>query len=413
MPTEHDPNFDTSERIAKDVLGEGPSLAARERGEPSARAKSDERSSSAGPARLRSLDALRGFDMFWIMGGAELAAAANERFQAPWLQWLARETAGHPEWHGFRFWDLIFPLFLFISGVTLPYSFGARRERGHGSARLVGVALRRGLLLVLLGCIYNGLLAFPPLEQIRFPSVLARIGLAWMCAAWIFLSTGTRGRVAWVLGLLLGYWAAMLWIPVPGGSAGDWSMQGNLASWIDRSLIPGRLHKGIHDPEGLFSTLPAIATALMGVLTGQWLRRAGVGGFLKAAAILLVGAGFVVLGWLWSGVFPLNKNLWTSSFALYSAGWSLLLLGVFYLVIDVWRLWRPFFPLMVIGLNPITIYLVQDKLIDFERPAHFLADGALQWLGHFDQALIFVACVLLLKWLFLYFLHVKRVYLKV
>ncbi|MFT4538985.1 MAG: putative acyltransferase [Planctomycetota bacterium] len=402
MPPDFSSRPDSSESIANDVLGNGPPI--HERGDADGGSK---------PQRLRSLDALRGFDMFWIIGGGTLVHALNERFDAAWLRWLSEATAGHPAWHGFAFWDLIFPLFLFIAGVSLPFSFSAKRERGLDTRRLSLIALRRGLLLVALGWAYNGGLAFGPLDETRFPSVLGRIGLAWMCAAWIYLITGTRGRLIWTFGLLLGYWLVMRFVSIPGGVAGDFTMEGNVASWVDRNVLPGRLHKGIHDPEGLFTTIPAIATALMGILTGQWLRAQRPHAFVKALGILAVGAAFVYLGRALDGVFPINKNLWTSTFAIYSAGWSLLLLGVFYLLIDVCRMWMLFYPFIVIGLNPITIYLVQHRLIDFEKPVEFLAGGSIQGLSTLDHAIAFAALVLLAKWLFLLFLHRKRVYLRV
>lgn len=360
------------------------------------------------PSRLRSLDALRGFDMFWIIGGAELIGALAPLLDMGWLNWLDAQTGTHVEWEGFVFWDLVFPLFLFISGVTLPFSLGKTSwDRGA----LVKKAVRRGLTLVLLGFVYNGILAFDWADM-RYPSVLGRIGLAWMGAALIWICCGMRGRILWLLGLLLGYWAAMLYIPVPGHGAGDLSMEGNLASWIDRSLLPGRLYKGIHDPEGLASTLPAVGTALLGAFTGSWLRteRHDAWKFLGLAG---AAAALIALGHYWSQVFPLNKNLWTSSFVVWCAGWSLALLAVFYLLIDVLGFWHWSFPFMVIGFNPITIYLVQRQLVDFGLPVDFLAGGMLGLLPEQAAELTRTFLVLLTKWGLLWFLFRQRIFLRV
>ena len=366
------------------------------------------------PQRLVSLDALRGFDMFWIIGGSGLLAAIAPLLDQPWLNWIDGQVGEHVAWHGFVFWDLVFPLFLFISGAALPLSMERRTAQGHSKARLALKALTRGLLLVLLGCIYNGLLQFD-FEAQRYPSVLGRIGLAWMFAAWVWIFAGQRGRVIATITVLLVYWALMVFVPVPvegGAVRGQFTMSGNFASWVDRVVLPGRLYKGIHDPEGLMSTLPAVATALMGAFAGQWLTRGGSG---LTRFFGLAGAGVVLLGvgLAWDSLFPINKNLWTSSFAVYAAGWSALLLALFYLVFDVARLRLLAFPLVVIGVNPLLIYLVQRRLIDFEKPVEFLFGGALELLPPAWMAVAFAALVLAVKWLLLLFLYKSRIFVRV
>jgi predicted acyltransferase len=283
--------------------------------------------------RLRSLDALRGFDMLWIVGGATLVAALAEATGWGWLGWIEGQCE-HVEWHGFRFWDLIFPLFLFLAGVSMPFSFAKRRGQGASDGTLARHALRRGLTLVFLGVVYNGLLAFD-FATLRYASVLGRIGLGWMFAALIALRCGVRGQVAWIAGLLLGYWAALTLVPVPGQGAPSLEPGRTLADWLDRTLLPGRLHREVRDPEGILSTVPAVATALSGALAGAWLRRADVAGDRRAAGLALAGLGALALGGLWQLAFPLNKNLWTSSFVAWTSGWSLLALAAFYWVIDV------------------------------------------------------------------------------
>ncbi|MCZ6596049.1 MAG: DUF5009 domain-containing protein [Planctomycetota bacterium] len=354
--------------------------------------------------RLRSLDALRGFDMFWIVGGSGFVAALAEATDWRLLRWIESQCH-HVEWHGFRFWDLIFPLFLFLAGVSMPFSLAKRRASGANPVGLHLHVVRRGLLLVLLGVVYNGLFAFD-FENLRYASVLGRIGLAWMLAGLIVLHTGPRGQVIWGVGLLLGYWAALAWIPVPGYGAGDLSPGATLTDWVDRLLLPGRLHRGVRDPEGILGTLPAVVTALMGVQAGHALRRGG--GFAKA--VVLAGAGLVCLGvgWLWDFAFPINKNLWSSSFVMWTGGWSLLALAVFHLVIDVWGFQRWAFFFVVIGTNPITIYVLQG-FVDFDGLAGIVFANAE---GGLHPALL-AGTGLLLRWLVLYAMYRARWFLRV
>jgi predicted acyltransferase len=177
-----------------------------------------------------SIDALRGFDMFWIVGGASIISALDALTGWPIFQRILNELE-HPEWNGFTFYDLIFPLFLFIAGVTTPYSIGRKLEAGAAKGQLTRTIIRRGLLLVLLGLIYQGLLTFN-FANLRYASVLGRIGLAWMLAGLIFLNTSWRGQLAWAVGLLLAYWAALMWIPVPGFGAGDLIQRGSSAAGV-------------------------------------------------------------------------------------------------------------------------------------------------------------------------------------
>ncbi len=359
--------------------------------------------------RLVSLDALRGFDMFWIMGGAEITHAAAKLTGWAWLVWLSGQLH-HPDWHGFTFYDLIFPLFLFIAGVAMPFSFEKRLQRGDTRSQLYRHVIMRGLLLVLLGMIYNGLLKFD-WDTMRYPSVLGRIGLAYLFAALIVLNTRVRGQLIWIVGLLVGYWAVLRFIPVPGYGAHDLSPGHTLTDYLDRLLIPGTLYRGDRDPNGVLATVPAIATALSGAVTGQLLMSERFSGYLKT--LIMTGVGLVCLGlaYLWNFEFPINKNLWSSSFVLHCTGWSLLFLALFYLVIDVWRLRAWAFPLVVIGCNSIFIYMAQ-QFIDFDHTTHFFFDGVLKYTGTY-QPLLWAICVVLVKWLLLLLLYRKRIFLRV
>ncbi|WP_431217252.1 acyltransferase family protein [Puia sp. P3] len=361
--------------------------------------------------RLYSLDALRGFDMFWIAGGEEIFHVMAKATNSPFWRVLSDQFE-HPDWNGFHFYDLIFPLFLFIAGVATPYSVGRELEKGTPKQRLLLRVIRRGLTLVLLGIIYNNGLKIHPLSEVRFCSVLGRIGLAYMFANIIYLYTKQLGQWIWFAGLLIGYWLLLCFTSAPGYHMGDLTMQGNFASYIDRSVIPGKLYLGIHDPEGLMSTIPAISTGLLGILAGQLLKNSPLSPGAKAGRLALAGVISLALALLWNTVFPINKNLWTSSFVLNVGGISLLLLALFYYIIDVrgYKKWAFFFT--VIGMNSILIYL-SPHFINWK----YMTDGFFFWVGQIIaapwNALAMVFCFLAVKWVFLYVLYKKKIFLRV
>lgn len=366
---------------------------------------------SAGAARLESIDALRGFNMFWIIGGAELLEAVAKLANVGWLTALSENFTEHVEWEGFHFHDMIFPLFLFIIGVTTPFAFARRQEKGASRGDLVRHILQRTVALVLLGLIYGGALKLPGIEHVRIMGVLQRLGLASGCAALIYVFCNRRGQIIAAVSLLLAYWAALCWLPVPGAPLGSFTQEGNFANYVDRMIfLPGQNYKPYGDPEGLFSTLPAIVTALLGIFAGLWLRGPRPGGE-KVRGLVIAGVLCIAAGYAWSPWFPVIKKIWTSSYVLVAGGWSALLVALFYWLIDVrgWKRWAYFFA--VIGLNPITIYLGQ-KIIDFEHAAAFFVGGLLQFTGAFTPLLGALA-VLAAKWLFLRFLYKQRIYLRV
>ncbi|GAB3897196.1 acyltransferase family protein [Spirosoma agri] len=362
--------------------------------------------------RLLSLDALRGFDMFWIMGGEEVIHVLAKTTGWAWALVMADQLT-HAQWNGFRAYDCIFPLFLFLAGVSTPYSLGSRLDKGDSRSKLARKVIIRGLILVLLGIIYNNGLFEKPIAEMRFGSVLARIGLGGMFAQLIYLYIrNERTRYGIFAGILLGYWALLLLVPVPGFGAGNLSMEGSLVGYVDRLFMPGRLHKVIHDPEGLLSTLPAICTGLLGIFAGTALRYAGLSDGKKLQRLVVGGVACLALGWLWNLVFPVNKNLWTSSFVLVAGGWSLLMLSLFYWIIDIQNLRRWTFFFIVIGMNSILIYLA-NRVIDFEYTAHFLFSGILHFFSEPIQLVGGTLAFLAVKWLFLYFLYTKKVFLRV
>ena len=365
--------------------------------------------------RLLSLDALRGFDLFWIIGGHEIIVALLALTGWGWLA-AVNTQLGHVPWNGFHFEDLIFPLFLFMAGVSTPYSLTRRLTEG-ARGEVCRKIIQRGLILVLLGIIYNNGLQWKGLEGMRFGSVLGRIGLAGMFAQLIFAFNYEMPKRLWVwfAGVLLGYWAIMSLGHAPGFAPGDLTMEGNFASYVDRLILPGRLHLKIHDPEGLLAVLPAIGNALLGILAGLWLRRPSteVSGDRKAAGLMVAGLALLVGGYVWDLVFPINKNLWTSSFVLCTCGWSSLLLGAFYWFIDVrgWlRVFGAFFA--VVGMNSVLIYMA-GKFLNFDYTVKAIFSGVAKFLPAGWAALLLAIGFFMVEWTLLWFLKRQKLFLKV
>ncbi len=370
--------------------------------------KDEQRIAGAG-GRILSIDALRGFDMFWIIGGGATLDKLARVHSNPVTIWLEHQLE-HVAWEGFHFEDLIYPLFLFIVGVVMPFSFSRRLEKGQGRGGLLVHIFKRSAILVLLGLIYNGLMDFD-WAQMRWPGVLQRIGLCYLLAALIFVHTRWRTQAIVVGAILLGYWAVLMLVPVPGHGAGVIEPEGCLAGYLDRALIPGTFCcYGYGDNEGIISTFPAVCTVLLGALAGQWLRSSGTGNG-KAAGLALAGVALLAVGWVWGLAFPIIKVIWTSSYTLFSAGWCLLLLAAFYWVIDVkgYKRWTFFF--VVIGLNPITIYFTQ-QFVSFGGISRFFLSGVAKNAGALSP-LVVPFGALMASWLFLWFLHRHKIFFKI
>lgn len=374
----------------------------------------------AAPTRLFSLDALRGFDMFWIMGAEEIFHTMKTATQGQSGFWNALSLQfTHPDWNGFHAYDLIFPLFLFMAGVSTPFSVGRELEKGKSRAQLLVRVIKRGLILVLLGLVVNNGLEIRHIADIRFPSVLGRIGIAYMFANIIYLYAKEWALFVWFWVFLIGYYLLLKFTSAPGFHPGDLTPEGNFASYIDRTILPGHLYvpfpdgrPNMHDPEGLFSTIPAISTGLLGILTGLVLKNKNIAPMAKIMRMVIVGVVFLVLAQIWNLDFPINKNLWSSSFVLNVGGISLLLMAFFYYIIDVlgYKKWAFFFK--VIGMNSILIYM----------SGHFIKwsytnNGFFKWLGQLAGepygAVLMAITFVLVKWLFLYYLYQKKTFLKV
>jgi len=363
---------------------------------------------STGSGRVVSIDALRGFDMFWIVGGGLLFQRLLQVWQHPAAEALEKQLH-HVDWAGFHFEDLIFPLFVFLLGAVMPFAFARRREGGQSTVRVHLHIIKRAAALIFLGLLFNEVQRFNWAEM-RWLGVLQRIGLCYLFAALVVMHTKWRTQAIVVVVVLLAYWAVTMLVPAPGFEAGDLTREGCLSSYIDRQLIPGVLCYEYGDNEGVLSTLPAICTALLGALAGQWLR-SDRSGSRKAAGLALAGVACVIAGYLWGLVFPIIKILWTSSFVLFAGGWSLLLLALFYWVIDVlgFKRWAFFF--IVIGMNPITVYFLQ-RFVDFGDIAEFFLSGTAAHAGVYAAAVLAFGA-LMVRWLLLWFLYRHKIFFKV
>ena len=308
-------------------------------------------SASRESGRLTSLDVFRGV----TVAGMILANNGGGSSYAPFH---------HAGWDGWTPTDLIFPSFLFIVGVSITFALSRRLETAQGvRSGLVGKIVRRSLIIFALGIFLNTFPNFNRWGTIRIPGVLQRIALCYLATSLIFLVTTVRAQMVGLVGLLVGYWALMAYVPVPGFGPHDWAQGHDLGSYLDRLLLPGhtyKLNKPLenkwgYDPEGLLSTLPSIATTLLGVLVGHWLR-SGRDRYATVAGLFVVGTLLVVVGASWDAWFPINKALWTSSFVLLAGGWSSIGLAVCYWVIDAqgYRRWSA--PFRVLGTNPIVAY---------------------------------------------------------
>ena len=323
---------------------------------------------SAASPRLASVDALRGFNIFWILGADGAIWALDDMLEhkgdvlSSIGEFLGYQL-NHAPWEGFRFYDFIFPLFIFITGVSIVLALPRLVEReGLRGAHLR--VLRRALVLYGLGLIYYGGISHH-WADVRYAGVLQRIGICYLAASLMFLNFNLRGMVAAFVALLGGYWALMSFIPMPGMETVSFAPDANLANWIDAHYLPGRLWDDTRDPEGLLSTLPAIGTCLLGVFAGVLLKSERFSAQQKS--LVLVGAGIVAVaaGHLWGLQFPVIKAIWTSSFVLVAGGYSLILLGVCHQLIDVWGLRAGATAFIWIGANAIMLYFL-NGLFGFE-----------------------------------------------
>lgn len=332
----------------------------------------------------------------------------------------------HAEWHGWTPTDLIFPFFLFIVGVSITLAFSTRKLEQTPSKDLYRKIARRTFLLFALGLFLSGF-PFYDLTSIRIPGVLQRIAVCYFFASLIFLHGSVKTQAAWAFGFLLVYWAAMAWFPVPGVGAGSYEKGANFSAWIDQLFLNGHMWSQTKtwDPEGIFSTLPAISTTLFGVLTGQLLRH-NMAAMKKVWLMLIYALAAIAIGSVWHYVLPINKSLWTSSYALFMSGMALAVLALSYYLIDIkgWR--KGTQPFCVYGMNAITVfvasgivgrllYLVKwqsgDAVITLKD--WLVNSFFVPWLSPLNASLAYALCFVFLSYLAMYYLYKKQIFIKV
>lgn len=375
-----------------------------------------------GTGRLMCLDIFRG-----------LLVAAMILVDNPGSDEQAFSAIKHAQWNGWTPADFIFPSFLFLVGVSMAYSFPERFRQGQTRGQILRHAFIRSLILVAIGLFVNAMpLVGLDVHTWRFEGVTQRIALCYLAAALLVLWSDTRGLVVALFACLVGYWALLRFAPVPGfGSPGHeipfMDPDRNIVAWLDRLLFPGRLYNGTRDPEGIISTIPAVATTIMGVLAGRLLRTE-TPALAKIKQMLIAGSSGIVLGLIWNRWFPINKNLWTSSFAIFSGGFALVLLGCLYWVIEIknWRgRWTT--PILVFGMNAIAGFIADSVVygpgytFQMRGPAGTTVtwhEGVNAYLllvaGNAHVAsLIYSLAAVSFCWLLLWVLWRKRVFLKI
>lgn len=381
--------------------------------------------------RLLSLDALRGFDMLMIMGFGPLVV--NLCIACGWgVDCAFAKQFEHVEWNGLRFEDTIFPLFLFLAGVSWPFSCASQRARGVKTRPIVIRCIKRAAILFLFGLIYGGLLA----GNLRMGSVLGRIGVAWMVGALLYLFFRVRTLTILAVTIPIAYWLLLYFFPAPDALTltiperleyvkdfgnGPFSIVGNLSGWVDRHWMPGVVcpYTGVCDNQSALGYIPAVGTALLGILSGEFIRNSmktmSAGkrvGFLILAAASLVGLGLVIANCFGAMSMPINKKLWSASFTFVVGGYSVAMLALFHWIVDVCGFVRWAYFFRVIGMNSIAIYMAQ-WLIPFEKISKTVFGGVGGLFGPEGSAVVVSAGYVVICWLFLWFLYRKNVFLKV
>jgi predicted acyltransferase len=377
------------------------------------------------PARMVSLDVLRGLTIgFMIM--------VNNNGDGEKAYWAMK----HAAWNGFTPTDLVFPTFLFLVGISTVFSTEARLKQGVSKASIFLHTVRRTVILFLLGLVVNSF-PFFNLHTMRFYGVLPRIAICYFVVATLYLiSPGWKDKVALVIAALIGYWLLMRFVPVPGyGLPGRdvplLDHDGNLVAWLDRQIFSApHLYERTRDPEGLLSTIPALGTALIGMLTGLWLRTSRTLAE-KTRGIAIAGISGLVFGGTWNIWFPVNKKLWTSSYVLFAAGFSLLLLALSIWIVDIRsqrdadpaRRNREFMPLLVFGVNAIAAYVLSELLPGIFENIH-VSPGVnlLHWCylrilnvvpDPAFASLLYSFVYAGVCWIPMYFLYRKRIFIKI
>lgn len=375
---------------------------------PQCDSKADSAAGSGLPAgRLASLDALRGFDMFWITGGTSILFGLGRVLQRPWFDRFL-EQFDHVPWRGLHFYDLIWPLFMFVMGAAMPFSVANRRRKGATDSNLMLHALRRVLIMFFLGTITQGNLLLFDLSKFRpCYSVLHGLAAGYLLATLIALKVKEKWHAATIGALLLIYWAMIMLIPVPGIGAGVLTPQGNVATYVDK-LVLGRFHYG--ENTWFLSYLGFGASVLLGVLAGHILMTNRTG-LSKVYRLLGAGTVSLALGLLWSLFFPVIKLMWTSSYVLIGGGFSFFVLALFYWIIDVRGYTKWAFGFVVIGMNSIAVYFATE-VFDFKQIGNVFVGHLLPRLGNWG-GLVEASAAFAVVWAILYWMYRKKEFIRI
>lgn len=363
-----------------------------------------------GGGRLESLDALRGFTMFWIVGGGAVVQALLRGADSPWLVALDGQFK-HFEWEGFGFWDLIMPLFLFMIGVSMPYSFAKRLERGQSKCRILGHVLLRVILLCVLGTTVNGNLLTYDVSKFQLTySVLHVLAMGYLVASILLIALRWPWQIMATALMLLAYWAIQ-YQPAPGYPPGTYAPNATWGDWLNEWLLGD--WQGQWRRPWIVAMTTYGSTAMLGALAGQLLRSAKESA-MKVLMLTASGLACLAAGWYWSYHLPIIKLPWTSTYALWAGGWSCLLLALFYLIIDVAGLRRWAFPFKVIGMNSIAAYLGWQWFSPaFRQAARVFVGGLEQYVGPAGYKPIEAAAATLCLWLILYWLYRKKTFIRI
>jgi predicted acyltransferase len=358
-------------------------------------------------ARVASIDALRGFDMFWIMGGEVIFKSLDQIFHSPATQFISTQLE-HVEWFGFRFYDIIMPLFVMLAGISMPFAISRRLGINNSKSALWPKIFKRFILLWIIGMAVQGNLLTYDLALLKFYSnTLQSIAMGYLIASVFILYINVRGQVLATIGLMLAYWIAMAVIPIPGVGAGLYTPHENLALFIDKAIL-GKFQDGT-TYSWILSSLNFGATVMLGVFAG-YILKSEVTGKRKVLLLLGFGIGFLILGRLWHPVHPIIKHLWTGSFVLFSGGISYILLSVFYLLIDVWKIqkWSKMF--VIIGTNSIIAY-AGWHLFYFGYVANVFTNGLKDmtgnWYALIHSTLAFFIAFMILRHFYRYKIFIK------
>lgn len=360
--------------------------------------------------RFLSVDALRGFDMFWIAGADSLAESLGKVARDnPAAQFFATQLK-HVPWEGFRFYDLVFPLFVFLLGMSTVFSLPKYLEQ-HGKKAAHMRLFRRFIMLFLLGAFYDSGISDLAGES-PFSGVLQRMAWCYLFTALCFLNLRLRGQIIAFFAILIGYWALLTFVPAPGVEQVTFEKNKNIVNWFDYKFLPLKEEGQYSDPEGLLSTIPAVASGLLGMFAGLVMRNKNYDENKRLFIFVGAGVALLICGYLLSIQTPIIKRLWTSSYVLVAGGWSCLLLAVFYYIVDIRGIQKWTIPFIWIGANPMLIYL-STQFLDFHDMGARLVGGPVAALfGGYGDVLISIAGIVLILF-YSKFLYDRKIFLRV